>query len=763
MAPHRSQDRGNNLPERLDGRTFEDEVRRVAGILYDTDGGATIVGEQERDGVYVTEESVVLLEATTSPAQAKAESDGRKLKSLADQYAKMYPYKAVKAFFVTESEPTAHQRDAIARIGSPVSAISFAKFRARLVDSRAYLEARTQYAFGSARDPETDAVLVTDEYVYLEFLDVNDRTKRLDLRSFIELMDGNSRTVLIGEFGAGKSMTLRELYLHYRRQHLKNASAKFCLHLNLTDHQGQSDPSEALIRHAARIGFPNSHQLIRAWRSGDAHVLLDGFDEVSVANWSSRSMPLTELRRRSVELVRRFVSDTPAFSAVVVAGREHFFDGMDELRSSLGVYDGTIASATDFTDEQVNSYLSRRSWSSNLPTWLPRRPLIIGYLAGRRLFDQVDLISDSDQGEGWDRLLDEICRREARPAVGVDAESVRAIIERLASLARRTSSGLGPLDFQDMATVFSELRGYLPDEEGYGVLQRLPGLRVADSQTNSRVFIDDDLVDASRAGDVLRWILNPNSTTISASYGSWLSLLGDAGLALLQYKVEDIQISAQSIQQALAKLARVQDVEGLRADLLRLLFLMGLSSPQRITIENVHIPTLAITEGCDASNVTFEGCIIDTLDLEEMQSADSLPMLIRCSVDTVTGVAGIDEFAKAKITGSEFEHFPDSSATSAAILKLNLSDRRRVTLTVLRKIFAQGGRARKEGALYRGSMTMAQRALIPEILRFLQSENAIRHVRRRDTDLWEANRAFASRVRAILDQPTQSRDRLLGD
>ena len=125
--------------DRLNGTIFEAEVRRIAEILYPVDGGATIIDGRERDGVYVTEDTVILIEATTLPTLAKAESDGKKLKALADQLAKKYPYKAVKAFFVTESDPTAHQRDAINRVGSPVVAISFAKFRARLVDSRAYM------------------------------------------------------------------------------------------------------------------------------------------------------------------------------------------------------------------------------------------------------------------------------------------------------------------------------------------------------------------------------------------------------------------------------------------------------------------------------------------------------------------------------------------------------------------------------------------------------------------------------------------------
>ena len=45
--------------------------------------------------------------------KAKAEKDGRKLKTLADKLARKYPFHAIKAFFITSSEPTVDQADAI--------------------------------------------------------------------------------------------------------------------------------------------------------------------------------------------------------------------------------------------------------------------------------------------------------------------------------------------------------------------------------------------------------------------------------------------------------------------------------------------------------------------------------------------------------------------------------------------------------------------------------------------------------------------------
>ena len=45
----------------MDPQAFEQEVRRVAGLLYpDTYGGATKVDGLERDGVFITEDTVAL-------------------------------------------------------------------------------------------------------------------------------------------------------------------------------------------------------------------------------------------------------------------------------------------------------------------------------------------------------------------------------------------------------------------------------------------------------------------------------------------------------------------------------------------------------------------------------------------------------------------------------------------------------------------------------------------------------------------------------
>lgn len=747
---------------RDDAREFELEVRRIAGLLFpDIHGGASVVQGAEHDGVFITENLVVVVEATTSQEKSKAEKDGRKLKALADQLSIKYRFKAIKGYFVTRTDPTAHQLDAIRRIGDPIAAISFDKFRAQLVDAKGYLDVRPDHAFGSARDPETDSVKLRDHYVALDFVDVSDYRKQYNLDAIINALEESRRVVLVGDYGAGKSMTLREVYLHFSKIYLRDRAATFCLHLNLIDHAGQTDPAEALIRHANLIGFPQPYHLVRAWKSGDAHLILDGFDEVFAPGWSAASRNLEEIRRRSVRLVKQFVINTPDTAGILIAGRQHFFDSMQELTAALGLpRDPMIASATDFTDEQVEKYLRQRQWQVALPDWLPRKPLIVGYLAARRLFDVIDEFAP-DRGQGWHRLLTELCAREAKLDAGLDEATVREIVERLATLVRKTSSGLGPLNFEDLVTVFRDLRGSLPDEGAYVVLQRLPGLRVDDNKVNSRMFVDDDLVDATRAGDVYRWIQRGDAHRIPEAMYGWQNLLGGVGLAVLRCRLEENGLTVRAVQAALERTPGAPELDGLRADLLCLILLMGASPGKPVTIVNQHIPSLYISETSDASNVTLDGCMIDSLDLSDVESAEKLPTLKDCAVSVVVGVAGIDELAVGRVSGTEFITFTESAENTAAILRLDLPDHTRVALTILRKIFVQSGHSRKESALYRGLLNNKHKDLIQPVLADLEKKGAIRKTRRRDATLWEPNQAMQRRVRRILDTPTTSRDPLI--
>src|ERR1019366_4668849 len=76
--------------------------------------------------------------------------------------------KAVKCWFITKEEPTADQRTVCQTAKTPVTALSFHQFQARIIDARDYLQLRTKHRFGSAYDPRTESFTENLKYVEID-------------------------------------------------------------------------------------------------------------------------------------------------------------------------------------------------------------------------------------------------------------------------------------------------------------------------------------------------------------------------------------------------------------------------------------------------------------------------------------------------------------------------------------------------------------------------------------------------------------------
>ncbi|MFD2771896.1 NACHT domain-containing protein [Cellulomonas phragmiteti] len=212
----------------------------------------------------------------------KAEKDAKKLSRLTERLAREHPTKAVRGFFITAEEPGADQRDAVRRHGGPfVTPLSIRALRKELFDAAAYIAARSDYAFGSARDPRTNSSNVSTKYIGLDLLERPLLTEAWAIQRISDALSDGHTLALTGDYGIGKSMSLREAWLTLGTKWQKDSTSRIPIHLNLRDHQGQDDPSEALHRHAKRIGFANSADLVRAWRSDQTVLILDGFDEIT--------------------------------------------------------------------------------------------------------------------------------------------------------------------------------------------------------------------------------------------------------------------------------------------------------------------------------------------------------------------------------------------------------------------------------------------------------------------------------------------------
>jgi hypothetical protein len=552
---------------------FEDEVRRIARELWPAAefAGAVSINGRETDGVFITEDTINIIEATTSREKQKAIYDGEKLRDLYKSYSKGTHDKAVRCFFITKYEPTDEQRKSLGQIMPEIHALQYSQFQQRLINASEYLDCREHYAFGSARDPETDDILPKSGYIEIDILDAT-KNSAWGLENIKNSLLVGQRFCLLGDFGAGKSMTLREIYRRLTIAFRRNITESFPIYINLRDHQGQDDPSEVLLRHAKRIGFKHPDHLIRAWRAGYAVLMLDGFDEIGTIGWTGEWKKLKNLRFRAVEAVRKFVRETPSRVGVMCAGRAHFFDDDKERKSALGLNEKAVdLSLSDFSDEQVVSYLSKFGHNQLIPSWLPRRPLLIGYLASKGLIGEViaDAASSSDANDapsGWDTLLDKISNREARIDTGIDGADVRRVIERIATKVRRTIDGLGPISEQQLSEAFFEICGYAPGEGAMVLLQRLPGLGTKAGAPETRVFIHEDLTDVCRVGDVLSFILDPFKYPRKPL--EHISIpLGELGQQVLTSRSIKCGITAGKLGAALDSLNLQESMMGIMADL----------------------------------------------------------------------------------------------------------------------------------------------------------------------------------------------------
>ena len=278
--------------------------------------------------------------------------------------------------------------------------------------------------------------------------------------------------MILGDYGAGKSMTMRFLYRAMSQAHKEGRTSQFPVYLNLREHYGQTDPGEILQRHAVTIGFESPAHLVRAWRAGYVHLLLDGFDELTPLNIQGLWRKLQDNRYRAMELVRTLLRDHPARAGLALAGRAHFFDSDAERRRALGLGVGDRElSLTEFSDVQIREYFGKSGFAGSIPDWLPSRPLLVAYLASRGLLGEILTASAAAKGslapaDGWDFLIEKISTREAAIEAGIDGPTIRRILERLATKARVNQGGLGPLRADALISAFNEVCGYAPDERG---------------------------------------------------------------------------------------------------------------------------------------------------------------------------------------------------------------------------------------------------------------------------------------------------------
>ena len=709
----------------------------------------------------MTDDCIHVVEATTSRRREKAKNDLRKIAKLMKKLGTRDTTRVPRGWFVTRDEPTADQRGIKVGRDNNIAILSLNEFQSRLVDSREYLSARVNYAFGSVRDPETGDLAPRVKYVPLDIVRRDSSDHLVSHEDLTQLVSNGATVVLLGDYGSGKSMTLREVYLQLRLQHLRSRTTRFPVYLNLRDHYGQDDPAEILSRHARSVGFEPGHHLVRAWRAGHVHLLIDGFDEIASISIQGEWQKLRRNRYEAMAAVRRLIDEHPISAGFLVAGRAHFFDSPRERFSALGLPAESIElTLNEFTDEQIEAYLRDAGLNGLVPSWLPSRPLLVGYLAARGFLADLlaggDDLQEASVGEQWDLLLDAVASREATIDTGIDGATVRRILERLATLARASPGGLGSLTPASIIESFNDVCGFPPSDQNMVLLQRLPGLGFDREGEDTRAFVDETFADACRAGDLVSFVESPFSFSRNALQRVE-SAISDVGLDVASYRLRRLGYTDGKVNAALEE-AEKSEARYMVADIIRLSHSSGMTVGNDIWISGVLLPKLDLECDGDLGRVGFQDCFFSVIELGAETEPSALPTFRSCYVDRLDGRVSRADLPPGKFDAEcVIDTFVGPAETAADVLSLDLPLGARVCITVLKKVYEQAGGGRRENALYRG-MDNHAKMLVPDVLRVLQSEGLLVADRSRGQTIWRGIGAARTRAGQLVAAPNVTSD-----
>ncbi|GAA2909983.1 hypothetical protein GCM10017596_08430 [Microbacterium keratanolyticum] len=718
------------------GSDFEQRAIVLARALHDPMGiqGAVMFGGRERDGPFVGHDEIHAYEFTVGRTKEKAEKDGEKLAELLKAVGGL-PGNALKSrtgWFVTREEPTPDQRttvDAIGRRrGERLHAISIGTLHQRMVNSEKYIQARDNAPFGSTafggqrRPGKAPNVPVVLEAANGEPTSVQGLVDRL--------LQGQ-RSLLVGNYGVGKSHTLREIYSALRKEHFKKGKlTPFPVHINLRDCAGLKSPAEILRRHAEEVGFDHSGGLISAWRAGACILLLDGFDEIVPSRWFGAASDLKTVRWEALSPIRRLVSETPVGAGIVVAGRSHYFSGQAEMVSALGFKAFEQFSVPDFDEAQMSEFLTQSGVTWTVPDWVPTRPLLLGYLVSISAENASNVALSTTRATGWRKFVDAVCEREAQMFTAVRPETIRSIVSRVATLARSRSDVTGPIDMDMLRQAFVSVNGLQPDEEGVQVLLRLPGLAAADPDdaTDTRVFADRDLADTAYGLDLADYAMDPYGDTHPLSgVASWATASSDLGIEVATDSLNEMGVPSATVLSALVARDKQERFDAVMADLIRVAAELPWENrpvTSSFQISGVYFEQLVLSDHPIFAATTIRDSVIECLDVGGVDEASAVPHFQQDLIGLLDGVTGLPRWLEARFVECEIDRFSIATHTTAGIMQLGIDRDSRIALSILKKVFGQRGSGRKEGALSRG-LSLTDRPLVPKVIDELVSQGRL--------------------------------------
>ncbi|WP_449221229.1 NACHT domain-containing protein [Tistrella mobilis] len=741
---------------------FESFVRKIASEIWQARGytGPITVDGRERDGILESENNIYCIEITVSKAAKHTKDACRKLESLIQKLRKQHPDKGVTGWYITRHEATGEQGSILKSFSHVIVHKTYDQFYGTMIDAKQYLMERPKKPFGSVRNPENDRFDTEVKYTPTKILETRSGKVEHSSTIFRSISRAPLRALLIGEYGAGKSMTLRDIYQRLSRNYMDGSDSQFPVYINLRDHIEQFDPDECLRRHAVSVGINTPEKLIRAWRSGLTYLLLDGFDELAPRIVTSSKIRAQNLRNSAVSLVKRFVDETPMEGSIIIAGRDNYFDNDEELCEAIGARKGwSIYKIHDLDDDDLDRFIRDQGWSGGLPSWLPKKPLLIAYIKKDDLFNNGDddnIRWDRDPVQGWDYLIDKICVREVEQVyLALEPSELRSIYGRLSTMCRRKDNRRGPLTFSDSSQAFIDVTGVEPEERSITAILRLPGLSGAvpsapdsEIERGSRYFVDTDFADALSAEDLYHAVRSPYHYKYK-THEKIIHPIGYLACGIFMHKMQ-FKVGEQ-IGEALRVFSSGYEeyYQNLCIDLIKLATENRERIPQNIFLHDIYMETLDIEDHVDISNVKFVSCAFEVININ-IDDLNGFPNFEGCQIGQINVNPSVfDEIIKVISVCNEIDEKVLNDFTYDDLRQFEIPDQFMDLLSILDKLFVQSLSGRLESAMYRGRPPERRRS-IDSILRNMEREGWISYSKRAGERIIVPERTKALEARRII-------------
>lgn len=720
-------------------------VRRISEVKFGAPARAEDIAGVKCDCIIrLNDGSAVIVEISKSDTVEKLRMDLAKFNAIRPYFFQknIFP----KCFFVTLGTPT----PPLIATGqeSFVSVFSIEQYIDFLLGHAKYVTARQTQAFGSAVDlysgkPDQKKYVSVD--YFSEFGDAYSVAKIAD-----ELIKGKT-IILIGDYGSGKSRCIKELFSYINETRQKH----YCypLAVNLRENWGLKRATEVITRHFTDLGLGDLVEdvLKTAFTKGTVY-LLDGFDEIGAQTWSDDPTKLKEIRKQSLVGIKEIIQR--AEGGALITGREHYFNDDAEMIECLGLgsKDVLVLRCNQELDPiQFTEMVGRTI--TDLPAWVPKKPLI-GTIIRDMEPESIDALFSTSTGQidFWDMLLTTFCEREANINPILDPAIIRALYSRIGRLSRTTPNSLGPVAIKDINEAFESVTGRPPTDESAIILQRLPGLSRVGAESLDRQFVDSYILDGLKAEDVLTIYQSGDQAVLKLE---WRHPIESFGSFYLGARIESIKQAPGFI--AFIKRHKDSSNKVLISDFISALFLTdsGVSDLGGLQLTQGRFSNISFSNN-NVINFELSDCYIGDLDVTDATPTDV--KIVDSVIDRLDGVAAQEHLPRWIVNPLVGQY--QSVSTLTAIRHAGLTVAQTFLLSSLRKIFLQPGAGRKESSMYKGYGDSATKKICDKVIAALiQHKFCIRYKGTSD-QLFLPNRSLTPRVRAIMNQMTQSKDDL---